>query len=296
MLYPKISIVTPTYNQGQYIEETILSIINQNYPNLEYIIIDGGSTDNTIEIIKKYEKYLTYWESKPDNGQAHAINKGLKLATGDIFQWINSDDYLEKGVLLKIGKAFLDGNGDIVAGKTVYFNGSRFEEPVQQANLSAKSLLNWDKGVQFVQPGVWLKRQLIIDCGGIDEHFHYAFDWDLLIRYLCKKTNIKYIDEILVYFRLHDNSKTVSVLSKFHNEEEIIIKKLLKQPEFKQVHKIGKFRLDRTQWYNIVDGIATDKKSKIFRIFKVLLSCLKSPVVRLNRITFGAIKKIIFEK
>ena len=101
-LYPKITVVTPNYNYGHYLEETIRSVLLQGYPNLEYIIIDGGSTDNSVEIIKKYESYVTYWESKPDRGQTHAINKGLERATGEIFNWINSDDILMPGALLAI--------------------------------------------------------------------------------------------------------------------------------------------------------------------------------------------------
>ena len=92
--YPKISIVTPSFNQGQYIEQTILSVIGQDYPNLEYIIIDGGSSDNTVEIIKKYADKIIYWISDPDNGQSDALNKGLAKCTGEIFNWINSEDYL----------------------------------------------------------------------------------------------------------------------------------------------------------------------------------------------------------
>lgn len=92
--WPKISIVTPSFNQGQYIEETIRSILLQGYPNLEYIVIDGGSTDGAVDVIRKYEKWLTYWVSEPDKGQADAINKGLERCTGEIFNWINSDDIL----------------------------------------------------------------------------------------------------------------------------------------------------------------------------------------------------------
>lgn len=106
--YPKISIVTPSYNQGQYIEETILSVIGQNYPNLEYIIIDGGSTDNTVEIIKKYEKHLAYWVSEADKGMYHAIQKGFEQSTGEIMAWINSDDLFVSNSFFTIAKVFID--------------------------------------------------------------------------------------------------------------------------------------------------------------------------------------------
>ena len=96
MNFPKITIVTPSFNQGQYLEETILSVINQNYPNLEYIIIDGGSSDNSVEIIKKYEKHLAYWVSESDEGVCYAIQKGFQKSTGDLMAWINSDDMFHK--------------------------------------------------------------------------------------------------------------------------------------------------------------------------------------------------------
>jgi glycosyltransferase involved in cell wall biosynthesis len=108
MNYPKISIVTPNYNQGEFIERTILSVLNQGYPNLEYIIMDGGSTDNSIEIIKKYEKQLTYWVSEKDGGMYDALNKGFKKSTGEIMGWINSDDFLHHKSLFIIAKIFSD--------------------------------------------------------------------------------------------------------------------------------------------------------------------------------------------
>jgi glycosyltransferase involved in cell wall biosynthesis len=104
MNYPRVSIVTSSYNQDQFLEQTILSVIGQHYPNLEYIIIDGGSTDDSVNIIRKYEKYLKYWISEPDNGQSHAINKGFWVSTGEILAWINSDDLFLPGILLEIFK------------------------------------------------------------------------------------------------------------------------------------------------------------------------------------------------
>jgi glycosyltransferase involved in cell wall biosynthesis len=127
MNWPKISIVTPSFNQGQYIEETILSVLSQNYPNLEYIIIDGGSTDDTVEIIKKYESRITYWVSEPDRGQSHAINKGLQKCTGEIFNWLNSDDWYMPGALFDVANAFrINSRAQFVSG---------YENHVEQSGM-----------------------------------------------------------------------------------------------------------------------------------------------------------------
>src|SRR5262249_45830023 len=112
--WPRISIVTPSYNQGRYIEETIRSVLLQGYPNLEYIIIDGGSTDETIEIIERYHDGLTFWSSEPDNGQSHALNKGFARATGQILAWINSDDMYLPGAFARIATAFEHDRVDVV--------------------------------------------------------------------------------------------------------------------------------------------------------------------------------------
>ena len=120
---PKITIVTPSYNQGQFLEETIRSVILQGYKNLEYIVIDGGSTDNSLEIIHKYQDYLTYWVSEPDEGQAEAINKGFNLATGDIFAFLNSDDVYLPETLAKVGKFFAESSQiDFLCGQTEFIN------------------------------------------------------------------------------------------------------------------------------------------------------------------------------
>ena len=120
--FPKITIITPSYNQGQFIEETITSILSQDYPNLEYLIIDGGSKDNTVEIIKKYAGRLDYWVSEKDRGQSHAINKGLERSNGDIINWINSDDALMPGALWTVARAWMENPGAIISGATQLFN------------------------------------------------------------------------------------------------------------------------------------------------------------------------------
>ena len=104
---PRISVVTPSYNQGNFVEETIQSVLDQGYPNLEYIVMDGGSTDGTLDILRKYEKRLV-WKSERDRGQSDALNKGFRMASGDIFSFINSDDVYEPGALHKVGRFFVD--------------------------------------------------------------------------------------------------------------------------------------------------------------------------------------------
>src|SRR5215217_1871435 len=111
--FPKLTIITPSYNQADFLERTILSVLNQNYPNLEYIIVDGGSTDHSVEVIKKYEKYLSWWVSEKDRGQVHAINKALEKATGDYIGFQNSDDVYFPGTFARFGKAALNQEDDI---------------------------------------------------------------------------------------------------------------------------------------------------------------------------------------
>ena len=181
-LWPKVSIVTPSYNQGQYIEETIRSVLLQNYPNLEYIIIDGGSTDNTIEVIKKYEKWITYWESEKDNGQAHAVNKGWSRSTGEILGWINSDDIYLPGSIHRAVEAllgnsnagfvtgiceFVDRETDIVIGR------------IEGGPLDIKRLL---KRSYIAQPAIIIRKSALDLAGYLDESLHYALDWEFWIR------------------------------------------------------------------------------------------------------------------
>jgi glycosyltransferase involved in cell wall biosynthesis len=287
--YQKISIVTPSYNQGHFIEETINSVLDQNYPNLEYIIIDGGSTDNTVEIIKKYASHLKYWVSEKDGGQANAINKGFQHCTGKIFNWLNSDDHLEPGALQKIANAFADEQEQLVAGKVRNYS-STYEEIIQNQKLSAKGLMCWEPGVKFVQPAVWMRRELIEKCSGIDEQFHYAFDWDLYIRYLYHFPNVKEIPDLLVHFRLHEQSKTGSLQEQFQIEERKIIEKISKLPGYDGLRKACNYKMQKTGWTAFLSG--QSKRSSSF--FKKCLAVIKKmpsyKTVSFSRQTAGAIK------
>ncbi|MBV5328910.1 MAG: glycosyltransferase, partial [Chlorobium sp.] len=166
--WPKISIVTPSFNQGKYIEDTILSILLQGYPNVEHIIMDGGSTDETLEIVKSYEQSLAKIISEPDKGQSEAINKGMRLATGDILTWLNSDDMLAPGALAAIAMAFDVNDADLVAGVCHLFKDNRhFASHLTSCPngpLKARELLDmehyWQAGMYFYQPEVMFSRRI----------------------------------------------------------------------------------------------------------------------------------------
>ena len=216
---PKISIITPSYNQGQYIEQTIQSVLNQNYPNLEYIIIDGGSTDNTVEIIKKYEKQITYWVSEKDRGQSHAINKGIEKCTGVLFNWLNSDDYLEPGALHKIAETYLATNANIIIGTTKIENvttGEKSEFITKEFDSLGKTISR----INFWQPSVYILLNDVIKTGKTTESLHYGMDTEMYIKILLMKGHkgIKVIPEVISHYRIHESSKTGSLLNKFHGD------------------------------------------------------------------------------
>ena len=210
-MLPKITIITPSYNQGQFIEDTILSVINQNYPNFEYIIIDGGSTDNTVDIIKKYESSITYWVSEKDLGQSNAINKGLKLATGDIINWINSDDILIEGALAKVASYFnKNPNSIIVHGRIEYFgDSSSFSTNLPLKNIKTRYLAH----ICMAQPATFFKKKLIDEHGFIDESLHFSMDTDLYVR-AALNYDLTQVNDVFAKFRLHKSSKSISDFNK----------------------------------------------------------------------------------
>lgn len=216
--YPKISIVTPSYNQGQFIEETIRSILLQNYPNLEYIIIDGGSNDETVEIIKKYGKWITYWVSEPDNGQSHAINKGLSKCTGTVFNWLNSDDYFTPNALEVVGANFFKSGCDALIGHV-----KDFPKPLVY-RTRVRSLEETIAYANLVQPGTFFSLETIKILGGVHEDCNYMMDAELWLKFLFTYgiEKVSKVDDIFVNFRFHADSKTVS-----QNEKQLLEKLFL---------------------------------------------------------------------
>jgi glycosyltransferase involved in cell wall biosynthesis len=216
---PRISIVTPSYNQGQFIEETIRSVLLQNYPNLEYIIIDGGSTDNSVEIIRKYERWLNYWVSEPDRGQTDAIQKGFNLITGVVWNWLNSDDLLEPNALQKIGLAYQNNPvATTYSGKlkhfgtiTPYVHHNRF------CNFT-ELVCVWE-GWPTPQPAIFLASNACQKVNGLNISLNYIMDYELYLR-LTTNPNFQaqLIDDIIARGRWHSDTKTVSQSLAFYRE------------------------------------------------------------------------------
>lgn len=211
--FPSISIVTPSYNQGQFIKRTILSVIEQNYSNLEYIIQDGGSTDNTVEIIESYQNLLKFWESKKDAGQSNAINLGFKHATGEIMAYLNSDDILLPGTLNYVANYFNEHpDVDVIYGHRIVIDAEDNEIGRWILPPHDSKVLNW---ADFIPQETLFWRRRIWDKVGayIDESFKFAMDWDLLLRFRDAGAKFARLPRFLGGFRYHASQKTSAVIN-----------------------------------------------------------------------------------
>jgi glycosyltransferase involved in cell wall biosynthesis len=233
MTYPKISIITPSFNQGVFIEQTISSVLEQNYPNLEFIIIDGGSKDNTLEILKKNSKFISYWISEPDLGQSHAINKGLKQCSGEIFNWLNSDDFLEKSALFEIGKLFQNSNTNLVSGRCKKFSDDGIVKIIPE-NFISQSIEEKIYNPLYMQPSTFIRMDCIKKMGLLNENLHYCMDFEWILRYilLFGIQGIVEVDTIFSSARLHNKSKTILNIPEFKKETLTIYYNLAKQLSF----------------------------------------------------------------
>jgi glycosyltransferase involved in cell wall biosynthesis len=205
---PKISVVTPTYNQAAYIVQCIESVQTQDYPDFEHIVIDGASTDATVEIVKRYEHLI--WRSEEDSGQTEALIKGLRMASGEIIAWLNSDDYYPAGALSKVGSYFQE-HPDIrilIGDCLFYYEGTTNHLLVHNKPFDFEDLIRyWDAWVPPTQPSVFFRRELIDEFGLLDASLHYAMDYDFWLR-VTRKYKIYHIPELLSVYRFHDLSKS----------------------------------------------------------------------------------------
>ena len=253
---PSISIITPSFNQGYYLEQTLVSVLSQGYPGLEYLVVDGGSTDGSLEIIQRYTSRLAWWVSEPDNGQAEAINKGLQRASGELVAWLNSDDYYLPGALRKVAEVFAAHPetglvfGDVLAvddqGKAL--NLLRYGD-WGLADLMAFRIIG--------QPSIFMRHNLLEKAGLLDTSFHYLLDHQLWLR-LAQLAGMTYLPETLSAARFHSESKNVSHASEFSQEVYLILDWMKSQPRLAETLKRKRRRIEagasRLSAYYLLEG------------------------------------------
>jgi glycosyltransferase involved in cell wall biosynthesis len=248
---PLVTIVTPSFNQGEFIEQTILSILNQDYNNIEYIIMDGGSTDNSIDVIKKYESRITYWESKPDKGQTHALNKGFKMANGEYIGWLNSDDWIQPDLVSNICNTFNTNKkvGTVYGYLNIIDNDEKLIE-IRENPENSDYFSFLDGKASINQIGAFHRRALLQKFGYLDESLNYVMDYELWLR-LGQHSDFFQLPFIVGTHRLHDKTKTKREFHKF-------------VPEIKTVRKIFGGKLFSRKTFHLLRIQLGYLRSKIF--------------------------------
>jgi glycosyltransferase involved in cell wall biosynthesis len=230
---PLISIITPSFNQGEFLEETILSVLNQAYEDIEYIVIDGGSTDNSVSIIEKYKDRLAYWVSEPDNGQAEAIQKGMEKASGKYVAWLNSDDvYRINAVSNAISTLEVNPALGLVYGDLDSINlRSEIINTISYRNYSLVDLLSFNI---IGQPTVFMRKNIYDQVGGISSDYHFLLDHHLWIR-MSQISKFQYVPKVWAAARMHPHAKNISQAEKFGQEANAIYLWALNQPPLSKI-------------------------------------------------------------
>ncbi|MCL7452195.1 MAG: glycosyltransferase [Anaerolineae bacterium] len=264
---PKVSVVTPSYNQAKYLEETIVSVLDQSYPGLEYVIMDGGSADGSVDIIRKYADRLSYWVSEPDAGQADAINKGIACTTGDIVAYLNSDDvYLPDAVASAVATFQADSELSIVHGDALLVD-STGKVIGRRRGHECDFLESFlDLTNPIVQPSTFVRRKALEEVDGLDTSFHMLMDYDLWARIALRGMKIRHIRVELSLFRVHDESKTRSKVVAFAEERRKLVEKCLADPSLaarllphrKQLYAVAHLHLASAYWLDGQSRLARD--------------------------------------
>jgi glycosyltransferase involved in cell wall biosynthesis len=221
--WPRISLVTTSFNQAEFVEQTIRSVLAQGYPNLEYMVMDGGSTDGSPEIIQKYAPFLTYWTSGPDGGQAAALNEGFRRAHGEILGFVNSDDLLLPGALAAVA-GFFAGHPEteLLIGKSLIIDSeNRVLHRVSGLGPTYYSLLFWGTG-GFTQPSSFWRREAFLSAGPFDPSLRFSFDYDFYLR-LAARGPARHLDRYLAAFRQHSSAKS-STLQDIRGREDALLR------------------------------------------------------------------------
>jgi len=297
--WPRVSIVTPSFNQGSFLEETIRSVLLQGYPNLQYIIMDGASTDNSPELILKYASWLSHFEIRKDDGQSDALNRGFAHADGELFGFINSDDLLEPSALRSLvlagsarGASAWQGRL-MVAGRCTHFRDGK--DGAIGENHVMGSFAQWIEGSAALhQPGTFWTSAIWNECGPFPVGMRYAFDRYFFARVAAFCPEFVRVPASVAKFRVHDLSKSGSEGSKFSAEWVAWVPKLIRSvPASVRLHAAAAI-LD---WYALrVATAALAAHTKSSALLALLTCALRNPLVATRRPFLGALKKILTKK
>ena len=292
--WPKISIITPSFNQGEFLEETIRSVLLQGYPDTEYIIIDGGSTDKSAEIIVKYSPWLHYWLSEPDTGQSNAINKGFKRATGELCAYINSDDLYEPGAFRSAAVAFMKAEKpQFMAGNCIVFDKSKVKRMFNAWWPDHIGHLLKPFGSTFAQPASFWSRDIYEQVGGFDENLHYVFDREFFLKIGLAGKAPLILGQTLARYRDHVGTKTSNTI-KFYQESVPIIEKYADQCDLSTKDKRDMLRLCRDEIAYLTVFIhwkQRGRKSGLKEFLKVLVT---RPWLLGERKFLGQFRRLLF--
>ncbi len=307
---PTVTVITPSYNQAEFLEETILSVLNQDYPEIEYLIIDGGSTDGSVEIIRRFQDRLAYWVSEPDQGQSHAINKGLQRANGEILGWLNSDDLYCSGAV-RAAVEFFTSHPDVALmygrAEMIGSDGAAMQT-IPWVDFDPATCIARQR-YPIPQPAAFFRRDAMQRVGLLDEQLYYWMDWDYWIRIGLAGLKIAKIPHTLARCRLHRGSKTVSELLRPHEEMVVWVDRFFSKslsPEIAAFERQSRSRallsLGRQHFYA---GQYASARRAVFRgvslyprsltmdraLWLLILSILPGPaitqILRLRQVCFG---------
>jgi len=292
---PIFSIVMPNLNGGRFLAAALDSILAQKGPPLELIVVDGGSTDCSAEILKGFRDRIDVPIVGSDRGQADAIMKGVAVARGRLFNWINSDDVLLPEALATVADGI--GDADCFAGAVQEMDESGFAVGVVlQRRLTAEAVLRhpW-RGSSYHQPGVWLRRDRFLDCGGLDRDLHFAFDREMMIRFLATGASVRITDRPLAGFRLHPGSKTVAQPSRF-NEEQLGTLRRFADHGPRRLRRLARSHLERMSWWSDLEeiqGLAIGG-NRLKAAIRILGGVAARPHNRAGRASMRALARVLF--
>ena len=295
----RISIIIPSFNQGRYIEETLRSVLDQNYSGLELIVMDGGSTDGTVEVLRRHADRIHYWESTRDRGQSHAINKGLARSTGDVWCYLNSDDLLCAGALQRVAEVFANPAVDWLAAVSTIFdeNGDRGEVRPQKSASITEILTPWKRSVEYVFPCsnvCFMRRAVYERIGGFDESYHYSMDMELYTRARFAGYLMHTILDTLGRWRWHAESKTLREGRAYRFlEEELRIAEVfadrLSEEDRKRVLREAS---EQRRWFLVRRALHENPTGARWRkLCRLLTDTVSHPSLLTFRPWLGAVKK-----